>query len=145
MSLVVRARIKARLLRAGVSEQYLWDAFTYLAQLDMPEPMQSTDGLRLFGRGWFVELEYQGDRWTLQQNWRRELVISAWKPDARPIDIGYGVRGRSNWYEIYRSRTVADAAELTKVTAVIRRLYGDGPSEMRPLRTLAEGQLEISY
>lgn len=124
------ARFRYQMRGTGLSERYVWKAFTYLAGLDMRDPMHADlDGrhLEIFGAGFYLELQDRANGFhaTLQQTAPRRLVIQLWRPTKRAVTID-GFKGDTHWWEVYRTGRRVDVDGLTEVHNVLRELYGDG-------------------
>jgi hypothetical protein len=123
-------KFKRMMREHGLSEKYLWRAFTYLASLDMNDPMHAGD-LEVYGCGMYLELKDSSRQFhaTIQQVRRRQLVVQLWRPHKREVQLDLGVVSDTNWWEVYRSGRNVEPVELARVYLVLKQLYGDGEKD----------------
>lgn len=119
-------KFRFRLLRERIPVMYLWEAFSYLAGLDMKEPMINGE-LSVHGYGIFLEIKRPGYHVTAQQNWRNQLVIQEWREGEREVKMEYGYVAKTHWHEIFRSGRHFEPEPTRRFIRQLRELYGDGP------------------
>jgi hypothetical protein len=116
---------------------YIWNAFSYLALLDMKEAMVAEDGrFAVFGSGRYVELEEFSDslrqerlRKVCISQYGRTLVIHEWRPDTREVSMEMNSKHRTNWFEVLRTGQMVDGEGLKRAEQLLRVFYGDGPDD----------------
>jgi hypothetical protein len=129
----------------GASEQYIREAFSYLAQLDIDE---FVDAGRLKIKCWGNEVHIvhhipvsvspeshiQGDflyvtplkyECVITENWNRQLIVHEWRDVQREVSLEYGSKHKTNWYEVFRSGRHVQNLTFVKY---LRELYGEGPN-----------------
>jgi len=112
----------------GVPTKYLWRAFSYLASLDMDEPMV-TGEIGVYGCGYFVEIKdaVTGAHFTIQQTGNGKLQAYEWREKKNAVGMEYGALVNTNWWEIYNTGKRIDVRGVNRLLSYLKMLYGTGP------------------
>lgn len=138
-------RYRWQLLRLGVSESYIREAFSYLAQLNVSDRVAREKGVKLrLVRAMGLEVHVQeerlifeakacGESWgkvyefVLFQDHNGQLVVHEWREETRVLDMGWNEFSRkheTHWWEVFRSGSFIHS---TRFVEYLKKLYGTGP------------------
>lgn len=128
-------------LRHGISNAYIWEAFVYLAGLDMTDEhgyadvwYQTADGIDFKGCGFYLEIRDQPkEKWFVCQQLgsKGQLVVQGFKKEKRRVSLECGVPTESNWWDVYRSNAFVAIEDTKELITYLKKLYGNGPEEAK--------------
>lgn len=115
-----RAWLRFQFRRGAIDERYLWEAFAYLAQLDLDAPASSQYGT-IFGTNAFVDIHAFGPRFVPETGAR-----FTFQQIGKRLVVHEEVRA-NEWLEVYRTGRHCDVERMCVAVALLRHYYGDGP------------------
>lgn len=136
-------RFRYLMSQYAYSEKYIRQAFRYLVELGVDE-LRVVEGFPTEGRlsmyavGNMLQLKHEverdgkWERWyeaVLNENAAGQLYLHVWNDKKRVVNMEYGAKFETNWYEPFRTGRSVEPNETGKFLWYLTRLYGEGPKD----------------
>jgi hypothetical protein len=135
-AIIRRLKYRLRLWKLGVSEKYLSDAFSFLAQIDTFEswyeaqhPVVPWVQIRFTGCGNEVQIKavtnahHQLSHYVIRQAADRTIRVEEWRESTRSQKMEIGPPHDTHWHEVFRSGSHIQNADWY---SYLKILYGNG-------------------
>lgn len=118
-----------------ISQDYLRNAFSFIAQLDMAEEVVSGK-LKFKGGGNHVLVSHEDHgTFTMNENALGEIYVHDWRFDERTIELDKNFFVKTHWVEVYRSGVFCEKEPILRLIEILKLIVGGDvpcPSKAKP-------------